>query len=648
MKNFFRVNEYKILLFRLVLVYFFYFLARVLFYIFNADFLGVDSVTEFFRLSYYGLAFDTTAILYVNSLFVLLSIIPLKNNTNKKYQTFLFYLYFSTNLIAYVTNFIDFVYYRFNFSRSTLGSLDVLEHESNKGQMFFRFMFAYWYLYVLFIVIAIVWIYLYKKITMNKVTYPLSKASYYSSSVIGIIVIITLMVGGIRGGDFKKSTRPINMVDSSRHVSNPKQADLVLNTPFAIIRTISVKSYKKVDFHISDEKINKLFAPIKNYPVDSVTTNKPNVVLIITESFGREYLGAFNENLKIKNYKSYTPFLDSLANHSLIFTNAYANGSKSIHGMSSVLAGIPSFTDAFTSSSYVNQNIESLVSCLKSTGYDTSFFHGAPNGSMGFLGFSNILGIEHYYGMTEYDNDNDFDGTWGIWDEPFMQFMKQKFDAKKAPFFSTIFTVSSHDPFVVPEKYKGKFPKGNVPIHECVGYTDYSFKKFFESAKKMPWFENTIFVITADHPSQIYYEDVYNKMLNRSTVPILIYSPDEKFKGVSNELAQQIDIYPTVLDMVGYNKPFRSWGRSLVRKNNRIEPFVMNYSGVQYQFQRGDYICTFNGKNAIGFYNINDKGFEHNLIANRTPEMDEVELACKAFLQDYYERIVDKKLGVIQ
>ena len=113
--------------------------------------------------------------------------------------------------------------------------------------------------------------------------------------------------------------------------------------------------------------------------------------------------------------------------------------------------------------------------------------------------------------------------------------------------------------------------------------------------------------------------------------------------GVDDDLAQQIDIYPTILDMIGYKKPFRSWGRSLLDKKSS-EPFVINSTGNIYQFSRGNYICTFDGKNALGFYDKNDKGLKNNLIKNRNPEMDDIELRCKAFIQDYMDRVMDKKL----
>lgn len=640
MRSFFRINEYGVLLYRLFLAYVFYFIARVLFFLYNQSVLNVDSVGEFFSLSYYGLIFDTAAILYLNAVFVLFSILPLFVNTSRGYQKFLFYIYFIFNLIGYALNFVDFIYYKYTFTRTTIVVWDLLKHESNGFNMFFRFLISYWHVYLLFIITAFIWVFLYKKVRVTHAVRPIRKLPYVLSSLIGIVVIGTLMIGGIRGGDFKKSTRPINMLDASRHVKKIEHTDIVLNTPFAFIRTFNTNTFRKASFNVPEETVERLLQPIKQYSNNPKTT--PNIVLFITESYSREYWGAFNKDANIPNYESFTPFLDSLAQHSLIFSNGNANGSKSIHGMSSVLAGIPSFKNAFTSSAYSKQDIQSLVSTLGEMGYDTSFFHGAPNGSMGFLGFGNILGFQHYYGKTEYNNDADFDGSWGIWDEPFFQFMKTTLDGKTGPFFSTIFTVSSHEPYVIPEKYEGKFPKGYVPMHQTVGYTDYAFKKFFEAAKKEPWFENTIFVITADHGNQIHFNDYYGKVMNRSAVPILFYKPDGSFQGDNKDLAQQIDIYPTLLDIVGYDKPFRSWGRSLLGDKTQ-PPFVMNGSDY-YQLQRGNYICIFDGEKAIGFYDINDKALYKNLIGSRNAEMDELELFCKAFLQDYNERIIDKKL----
>ncbi|WP_366187431.1 sulfatase-like hydrolase/transferase [Flavobacterium ovatum] len=640
MQQHLRLNEYKVLLYRLILAYFFYFIARVLFYFYNADLLRVESVSDFVSLCYYGMTFDTTAILYVNLLFIVFSVLPIFKNTNQGYQKFLFYLYFSTNLLAYATNFVDFIYYKYTFARTTSVVWEVLKHETNKNTLLFSFIFDYWHVVALFVLCTISWIYLYKRVSVRTFK-PHKLLHYFGFSTAGFLLVILLVIGGIRGGDFKKSTRPINLLDASRHVKNIVHSDLVLNTPFALIRTLFSNGFVKQHYAgVTPELTEQVVQPVKEYHNNPKT--KPNVVLFILESYGREYIGAFNKDVNIPNYKSHAPFLDSLAQHSLIFNNAYANGRQSIHGMSSVLAGIPAFKDAFTSSPYPKQKIESIVSTLEGEGYDTSFFHGAANGSMGFLGFSNILGIDHYYGRTEYNDDSEFDGFWGIWDEPFLQFMKKTLDTKKKPFFATVFTVSSHEPYIIPEKYNNKFKEGDVPIHKCAEYTDYALKRFFDEAKKEAWFSNTIFVLVADHCNQIFYDE-FSKPINRFAVPIMIYQPNSKYVGVDTDLAQQIDIYPTILDMIGYEKPFRSWGRSLLDKKSST-PFVINSTGTIYQFIRGNYICTFDGQKVLGFYDKNDLALKNNLIKSRNPEMNAIELNCKAFIQDYMNRVVDKNL----
>ncbi len=632
-----RSAEYQALLYRIGLAYVFYFIARVLFFIYNSDLIPVSSTAEFLKLAYYGIAFDTTAILYVNLLFILLSILPLVINSKVWYQKLLFYVYFITNLIAYFCNFGDFIYYRYSFARTTLAVLDSLKNESNIKALLANFLFNYWHVFLLFILLSTTWIFLYKKVNITVVKIS-SIPIYFLTSILSFLLFATAIVGGIRG-DFAKSTRPINLLDANRHVANNAQGDVVLNTPFAIIRTWNADSFKKV-YLVSDQVIQNTIEPIKFYQNNE--PSKPNIVIFILESYGREYIESFNKDRNIPDYKGYSPYIDSLAQHSLIFTNGYANGYKSIHGMSSVLAGIPSFKDAFTSSPYPKQKIESLVSTLNDKGYDTSFFHGAPNGSMGFLGFANILGFDHYYGKTEFDDDSEFDGVWGIWDEPFFQYFNRTLTAKKQPFMATLFSVSSHEPYIVPNKYKGKFPEGDVNIHKTIGYTDYSLKKFFASAKKQSWYNNTIFVIVADHGNTIFYDE-YKKELNRHTVPILFFTPSEKFKGVNNDYAQQIDIYPTILDMIGYDKPFRSWGRSLISKEGP-SPFVINYSSNHYQLMSGNYICIFDGEKAVGFYAKDDKAMEHNLIGVRNAKMDALEIKSKAFIQLYMNSIIDKKL----
>lgn len=636
-----RKQEALVLLYRIFLAFFFYQIARLLFWYFNRTALNVETVADYISLSYHGTAFDTTAILYVNSLFILLSILPLTVNTRPAYQRFLTYLYFITNGVAFAMNFADLIYYKFSNARLTTAALHVAENENNLGKVFWASMLEHPLVFIGYFVCMAAWVLLYKKIPITPQT-PKKMVPYFSFSLLGIIITAVLVIGGIRG-DFKHSTRPINLVDANRFVKNPVQGNLVLNSVFSFFRTMNTNNFKEVHF-VDPSFITKNIQPYKNY--QRIVDQKPNVVIFILESFGREYSGAFNREKKIPNYISYTPFLDSLADKSLIFPNAFANGRQSIHGMSSVLAGIPSLADAFTSSPYSNQKIQSIVSVSNEMGYDTSFFHGAPNGSMGFMGFGNILGFKNYYGKTEYNNDADFDGIWGIWDEPFFQFFAQTVNQKKAPFMATMFSVSSHHPFKVPEKYKEKFKKGPLEIHEPIQYTDFALKQFFETAQKMPWYRNTIFVVVADHTNQIHYDE-YAKPMNGFAVPILLYSPNPEYQllGVKNETAQQMDLYPTLADLIGYNKPIRSWGRSLVsdKKENSI---VVNSTATVNNFTIGNYIYTYDTEmKLLGFYRKQDLGLTNNLVGKvNSPEIQQGQMRAKAWYQDYMDRVINRKL----
>ena len=287
MQKHLRLNEYKVLLFRISLAYLFYFIARVLFYFFNADLLRVESISDFLSLCYYGLTFDTTAILYVNLLFIVFSILPFWKNAKKGYQKFLFYLYFSTNLLAYGTNFVDFIYYKFTFARTTIVALNVLEHETNKTTLLLNFLVEYWYVFVLFLVFSLLWIFLYKKVEVEDFK-PTKHVAYFGFSSVGFVFIVLLVIAGIRGGDFKKSTRPINLLDASRNVKNIVHSDIVLNTPFAIIRTLFTNSFLKVNYaDVTAEVIEKEVQPVKMYRNNPKT--KPNVVVLIVESFSLQY-----------------------------------------------------------------------------------------------------------------------------------------------------------------------------------------------------------------------------------------------------------------------------------------------------------------------------------------------------------------------
>ena len=636
----FRFQEFIALFYRIFLVYICYSICRILFIYFNNDITQIESFSELADLCYHGIRFDNVAIVYSNLIFILLSILPWKGTTLIAYQKILFLVFLSCNTFFLSLNFVDLAYYRFNNNRLMSNFLEVVEFETNKVTLLFHFIEVYYYLFILFFMMIFILAWAYKKVKV----YPIFIDNYlhYSlSSVIFFLGTIALFVLGARGGDFKKSTRPITIIDAMNDVKTPQQSDVVLNSAFTVLKTLGMNKVKKTN-RFSQEEINSVLNPVKHYTENNRFGKRPNVVIFILESMAREYWGSMNVSYDIPGFKGYTPFLDSLAQHSLIFPNHFATSRKSIHGMPSILAGIPSFETSYSSSLYSRQKVESVVSVAKALDYDTSFFHGAANGSMGLSGFANTLGYEQYYGRTEFNNDNEFDGFWGIWDEPFFLFTKSILDQKKTPFLSTIFTISSHEPYIIPKKYEGVFDKGDLQMHQCVGYTDFALKKFFESSKNSDWFDDTIFIFTADHGNQTFYP-FYKKMVNRFANPLMIYKPNSNLVGVDNRLASHMDIFPTVADLIDYPKPFRSWGRSLV-SDNTTEPFVVNYfSGGSYFIMDENYICVHNGFEAIGFYELNDKNFENNIIDQKNQLMVDLEKKCSLFLENYFNTLMASK-----
>ena len=637
----FRINEISILIYRIFLVYINYTFCRLLFVYFNNDLLQIDNFLQLTKLLYHGIRFDSLSIVYLNSIFILLSIIPFKINTSKIYQDVLIWIYFIFNGIGMLLNFIDFEYYRFNLNRLMSSFLEAIESEPNKSELILHYIFDYYHILIIYLTFLFVWIFLYKMIKHKDQIYFRNK-NYYLSSIFIFLFTAVFCVMGARGGDLKKSTRPITIIDAMDNVNNPQHADIILNTPFTILKTLFKKPFKLINKFNNDEILNELNT-IKQYN-RVLKDPSPNVIIFILESMGREYWGSMNKERKIKDFKGFTPFLDSLAEHSLVFSNAFATSRKSIHAMPSILAGIPSFEISYTSTPYSKQKIESIVSIANSMDYNTSFFHGASNGSMGFLGFSNTLGFKNYYGRNEFNNDDEYDGYWGIWDEPFLQFTKETLDNKKQPFLATVFTITSHEPYVIPKKYDNRFNQGVIPMHKCVLYTDFSIRKFFDASKNSDWFKNTVFLFTADHSNQSYYP-YYQKTINRFANPIMIYIPNSEFKGEINSLASHMDIYPTIVDLIGYKKAFRSWGKSLVTPDN-LNSIVVNYlGGGSYFIMNDSLISVHNGEKAIGFYDIQDKNFKNNLIQKRNKKMNDLERKGSMFLQDYFNRIIKGEMN---
>ena len=633
-------NILIVLIYRILLVLFLFSLCRIGFYFFNLNMFPDISLGQFLIMMKGGLLFDISAAVYINMPFILLEVIPFDFRYSRIYEKILRVLFFVTNGIAIAANCMDFVYYRFVFKRATADVFKTFENEEHLSKMFFKFLADYWPATILCFFIWFLMVFLYNKVKPVKPE-PKSKIAYYLINVVFIPVALALVIGGARGG-YRHSTRPITISNAARYVKSPHDVPIVLNTPFSILRTSGKKPLVRYHF-FEKEKLDEIYNP-HIVPDTTKPFIKDNVVIIILESFAREYIGSLSPELEGGTYKGYTPFIDSLIKESLTFDVSIADGKKSIDAMPSILASVPSLETPYIISHYANNQINGIASLLKIKGYYSAFFHGAPNGSMGFDSFARMAGFDSYFGLNEYPDKNDFDGIWGVWDEPFFHFFAQKLNGFQQPFLASIFSISSHHPFKVPEKYIGKFKKGPAPIVEVVGYTDFALKEFFKEISDKPWFRNTLFVITADHTNESIHKEFQNDF-GSYCIPIIFFKPGSDLKGMKKRIAQQIDIMPTILHYLNYDKDYIAFGTNLLDDSH--ESFAFNTNGSNYHLYMRDHILEMMDNKAMDLYNFrSDKYLESNLISKEPDLVNLMTEKMKAVIQSYNSRLIDNDMIV--
>ena len=630
------------LIVNLLIVYLLYAVCRLLFVWCNSDIYAEHmTVGYLMRLMVAGLRFDTTAILYTNSWLILALLLPVHwKETSALYHKVLRWIFTIVNSLMLWINLTDCAYFPFTGRRTTWSVLQEFGGEGgNIVTIIWNEAKPYWYLFIIGGLMTWSLWKLYKRPQGEKQFGHLWL--YYGVQTVSLLISVALTIGGIRGG-FTTAVRPITMSNANQYVDNAIDAGIVLNTPFCVFRSIGKKAFVDCNY-MDDTQAQALYSPL-HIPADSAQFKAKNVVVLIMESFGSQAYTL-----------GYMPFLDSLAHVGKSFSNSFSNGRKSIDGMPSTLSSIPSFVEPFFLTPAALNDLSGLAGELsKHKGYHTAFFHGAENGSMGFQAFANATGFQHYLGRTEYNEDKryngdaDFDGTWAIWDEEFLQFFCDKTSEMQEPFMTSVFSATSHPPFALPERYKGVFPVTAPPLFGTILYSDNAIRQFFNKAKQQPWFDNTIFVITADHASAT-VEPEYKTDLGHYRVPIVIYSPSlPEVCGVgidSTHIMSQIDIMPTVLTLLGYDRPYIAFGQDALH-TDLADQYAVNYlpSNGWYQFIQGDWLIQFDGKEVVHSYRYKeDRCLQNDLRGQEPAEYAE---RLKSIIQQYMYRMNHNQLKV--
>ncbi|MDR2936542.1 MAG: sulfatase-like hydrolase/transferase [Rikenellaceae bacterium] len=634
--------DFRYFLYRILWLYVIFMLCRATFYVFNAALLGPISWGEVPELLHGGLVFDSVSIFYLNLPFLFFSLIPFRFRAYKGYQIFLLWLFVVINASGLGVNLADVCYFPYKLARISSDDFHLMG-EGNRVLLVKQFLRDYWYGFVMWgAAIFLLWSG-FKKIGY-RATEIKNNIVYGVSQTLLLAVSAAMAVFLIRGANLSPATFPINIGDASMYAA-PRKTPLVLSNPFCVIRNIGQQVPHPEFF--SQAEADSIFTPVHPAPTPShlQLEGRPNVVLIVMESIAAAHIKALSDQFSA-DAPSYTPFLDSLIAESYVFRNAYNNGIRSIDALPALWASIPTFKTQFLALPQSTAPTHALPASLKELGYSTAFMHGAVRESMSFVAFGKSVGIEHFWSREEYEEENghgDFDGLWGIWDHKFLPYAGTKLGTLSQPFFATLFTLSSHHPYKLPADFEGRYPEGAMEIHRMIGYSDDALRRLFAQLSRHDWYESTIFILTADHGSGADNEK-YRQVPYDHAVPLIIYSPAGWLRGDDTRPAQHIDLMPTLLGLLGYDKPYFAFGKDLFE--SPAPGYSINYAGGVFNTISDDYLYRFDEHRLVGVFDyLEDPLGKHNLLERFGGEVPAVRWT-EAFIQQYYSHIRNRSFTV--
>ena len=602
-------------------------IVRIIFFIANYNAFSGVVYTDFLA----GIWVDAITIGIWFIPFYGFSLIPNPWRQKKWYQVVLKSIFHIINTGLLVFNLIDVEYFKFTSKRSTSDLFTIVGAGQDFSQLIGTFAVDFWWLILIFILLILVSNWLYNKTYLPKESTVFSRIYWLKEISFFVIGSAFLFVIG-RGGF---GYRPADMMTAATF-TEAQNTPLVLNTGLSIIKTLGKEPLKLAEYYEADS--DKIYDPVKTGNGQYAVGDQPNVCIIILESFGDEWLGK-------KMGGPYTPFLDSLIDESLYFSNAFANGRKSIEALPAIMGSIPTLLDnPYISSHYGTNQIKALPKLLGDQGYSSAFYHGATNGSMKFDEFANLAGFQNYIGRYEYNNEAHADDTWGILDEYFNPWTAQNISTTLTePFIAGLFTLSSHHPYFIPEEHQDKFPESEHDIARSIAYGDWSLSLFFEEAKKQDWYNNTIFVLCADH-TPAGTEERYTNRIGMYQIPIVIFDPQKRLPVKEEKtIFSHVDIMPTVLDIVGYNGTYYTYGNSYfdTTENN----WAVNYISGTYHYFKDDYLLNFNGRKPLKLFNYKHDFMSYHDSLKKHPErVKQMTNELKGIIQRYNYDMINNQM----
>lgn len=564
-------------------------LCRLLYYFFNKSLFSFIAMPHLLTLLAGGLHYDVAVILYGCVIYYLMMIagalLPPRVEQRRWWQVVRAVGFLLPMSLMLVMNICDTGYYPYILSRASRHLFYEFGEEDMVG-LAGGFMVQFWPLTLAFFALMSLLVYGFLHFSFAPVVEQ--KRSPLVRRIAGALVAVGLIVVGMRG-TLRSHERPLSETIADRYIEDYREVALVLNTPYSLSRSSGAR-FVRYRFYDPTE-LRRIFDPVYQAeplePGDTLfgSLRGYNVMIVLMESMGREYIGALNTD--IPGYESYTPFLDSLIPHTLYAKYGYANGKRSVESFPSIYASLPTFGATFNDKEFQMNSYQQchaftsgLPLMLRDEGYDLKFYHGDEPGAMGFYDFLHRMGLERQYTAEDFrrevpDADRYFMKSWGVFDDPFEQAMARDMKCSlREPFGAFFFSLTNHHPFQLPRGYEKRYKPGTLPIHRTAQYADEALRDFFDSIKDEPWYDHTIFVITGDHTNQSDRPE-YDCPAGRSMVPICFYVPDGSLRGeISDRVVQHLDIYPTLLYLLGIDRAIYSYGHNIF--DDRVDHYALN------------------------------------------------------------------------
>lgn len=611
-------NRYTQVISALILSLLLFTLVRVFFYISYLDYFSDLTFIETLKSFFMGFRVDVALIFTFTSLIWLALLLPFKFTTNKIYRSSLGILW---GLILGAITFFnigDILYFGFvnrhlNNELSLIGNdLGILV---DMVLDFYLFQTLFGTLFYLLI------IYTFYKLFSAEIKNKTIKQREWANMLLVIIIAFVGIRGKLDGISFGTSDAfAVNKVSSGNLALNGffcfHRGGTINNVDHSAIKP--QKAIQKVKESLESKKftfIDEKFPLMRQST--STTKNDYNIVIIMIESLSAKYLDALaNNDFKV------TPTLDKLAKEGQLYTNFYANGQRSQEGITSIYAGLTQpvgFENLGEGLELYNPSY--LGNIAQKNGYSTLAMQSSARGSFRVDKLSSLAGFSEYYGAEDIKKTGKEIGqpNYGAWDGNGFRFLSSKLKSIKEPFVSFFFTASTHSPFYSPGKEWEKYPhdtKAENGYLNTVNYVDSQIKEFMEASKKEAWFDNTIFIFTADHTNHTKLDNakeikLSNVNLDEFHVPLIIYAPKIIKPKKSDIVSSHNDVIPTIIDILGWKTPFTTIGNSLVDES------VKN----RFAFVKMGSIVGIDDGNGSVFYNFNSLISEKGSISKDSEEL---------------------------